>query len=73
MRPGPGLLLLAATCSLLVVLGCGDVERVEFIKGGSELGVNYGTFGVGRGWMPGFGLYVSEADIERIVAFERAL
>jgi mono/diheme cytochrome c family protein len=48
-------------------------DQVEFIKAGSELGVNYGVFGVGRGWMPGFGLYVSEADIERIVAFERSL
>jgi len=48
-------------------------DQVDFVISGSELGKNYGVFGVGRGWMPGFGFTVSQADIERIVKFERAL
>lgn len=51
-----------------------DVEdHVQFVIRGSELAVNYGINGIGRGWMPAFGQLLSEQDIRLIVAFERTL
>ena len=48
-------------------------DQVEFIIRGSVLAEAYGTNGIGRGWMPGFGQVLSQEDIELIVAFERSL
>lgn len=48
-------------------------DHYEFIVDGSENGQPYGVNGIGRGWMPGFGAVLSEADIRLIVEFERSL
>ena len=48
-------------------------EHIAFIIRGSGLGENYGTNGLGRGWMPGFGQVLSEEDIRLIALFERTL
>jgi mono/diheme cytochrome c family protein len=48
-------------------------DHYEFIVAGSENGQPYGVSGIGRGWMPGFGTTLSEADIRLIVEFERGL
>ena len=39
-------------------------DQVDFIIKGSENGKQYGVNGVGRGWMPGFGTMLSEADLD---------
>jgi len=48
-------------------------DHYEFIVNGSVNGQAYGVNGIGRGWMPGFGAALSEADIRLIVEFERSL
>ena len=48
-------------------------DHLDFIIGGSVNGQAYGLNGIGRGWMPGFGTVLSEADLMLIVKFERAL
>ncbi len=48
-------------------------EHVDFIINGSENGIGYGTNGIGRGWMPGFGAVLTEEDIRLIVEYERGL
>lgn len=48
-------------------------DHVAFVIRGSELAKTYGVNGLGRGWMPGFGQVLSQADIEAIVAYERSL
>lgn len=48
-------------------------DQVEFIIRGSNLAEDYGVNGLGRGWMPGFGLVLSEEDIRLISLYERSL
>lgn len=48
-------------------------DHIDFIIRGSVLGESYGTNGLGRGWMPGFGQLLSEEDIRLIALFERTL
>ncbi|HAX82351.1 MAG TPA: hypothetical protein DCY40_07290 [Actinobacteria bacterium] len=48
-------------------------DHYDFVVGGSTNGVQYGVNGVGRGWMPGFGAMLTEADIMLIVQYERTL
>ncbi len=48
-------------------------DQYEFILNGSVNGRAYGVNGIGRGWMPGFGAVLSEADLRLIVEFERSL
>lgn len=48
-------------------------DHLGFIVNGSENGKAYGVNGVGRGWMPGFGVVLSEEDLKLIVTFERTL
>jgi mono/diheme cytochrome c family protein len=48
-------------------------EQLDFIVNGSENGQAYGVNGIGRGWMPGFGAVLSEADLRLIVRFARVL
>jgi len=48
-------------------------EHYDFVERGSDNAVGYGANGIGRGWMPGFGAMLTEADIRLIIAFERAL
>jgi mono/diheme cytochrome c family protein len=50
-----------------------EEDQVDFIIKGSNEAENYGVNGLGRGWMPGFGQILSEADIRLIVAYERSL
>jgi mono/diheme cytochrome c family protein len=51
-----------------------DIEdQIEFVIDGSELGEDYGVNGIGRGWMPGFGMVLTREDIELIIKFERSL
>ena len=48
-------------------------DHVDFVVRGSENAIGYGANGIGRGWMPGFGAVLTQADLDLIVAFERAL
>ena len=48
-------------------------DHIDFIIRGSQLGENYGTNGLGRGWMPGFGQVLSAEDIRLIALYERTL
>jgi mono/diheme cytochrome c family protein len=48
-------------------------NQLRFIIEGSDSGKQYGVNGVGRGWMPGFGAVLSEADLRLIVTLVRAL
>lgn len=48
-------------------------DQVEFVIGGTDQAVHYGVNGLGSGRMPGFGMLLSEEDIEMIVMFERSL
>jgi mono/diheme cytochrome c family protein len=48
-------------------------DHFDFVVRGSENAIGYGANGIGRGWMPGFGAMLTQADIDLIVAFERAL
>ncbi len=50
-----------------------EEDQIDFIIRGSALAEAYGTNGIGRGWMPGFGAVLSQEDIELIVKFERSL
>lgn len=50
-----------------------EQAHLDFLINGSVAGQQYGLNGVGRGWMPGFGTVLSEADLMLIVKFERAL
>lgn len=47
------------------------VDMYDFLAAGSESGAAYGVNGVGSGRMPGFGLVLSQDDIEKIVAYLR--
>ena len=46
-------------------------DMKEFIAEGSELGDGYGINGIGRGYMPGFGTALSEADLDLLVEYLR--
>ncbi|MDH3540815.1 MAG: cytochrome c, partial [Acidimicrobiia bacterium] len=48
-------------------------DQYDFIVKGSVNGQPYGVNGIGRGWMPGFGAVLTEADIRLIVEYERSL
>jgi mono/diheme cytochrome c family protein len=48
-------------------------DQLDFIVNGSENAKQYGVNGVGRGWMPGFGTALSDADLRLIVTLVRAL
>ena len=48
-------------------------DHYEFILNGSVNGQAYGVNGIGRGWMPGFGAVLSEADLRLIIDYERSL
>ncbi len=48
-------------------------DHLDFIINGSENAKAYGINGIGRGWMPGFGFILSEADLRLIIEFERWL
>jgi mono/diheme cytochrome c family protein len=48
-------------------------DHLDFVINGSVNGQAYGLNGIGRGWMPGFGTVLSEADLTLIIKFERAL
>lgn len=48
-------------------------DQLAFVIRGSQNGQAYGVNGIGRGWMPGFGTVLSEADLRLIVQFERVL
>ncbi len=51
-----------------------DIEdHYDFVVAGSANGAQYGVNGIGRGWMPGFGAMLSEADIRLIIQYERAM
>jgi mono/diheme cytochrome c family protein len=56
-----------------VVLFPDPQDHLNFIINGSEPAVAYGLYGIGRGWMPGFGTILSEYDLMLIVTFERSL
>lgn len=49
------------------------LDQVSFIIEGSEFHANYGVNGLGSGRMPGFGMVLSERDIQLIVMYERSL
>ena len=48
-------------------------EQVEFISNGSQANSGYGTRGIGSGRMPGFGLLLTERELDAIVYYERSL
>lgn len=48
-------------------------DHIDFIANGSKYKKQYGVRGIGTGGMPGFGMLLSEAEIEAIVEYERAL
>lgn len=73
LEPGSGALAPSLREGRAVVQFPDDEDHYEFILGGSENGIGYGVNGIGRGWMPGFGTLLSEADLRLIVAFERSL
>lgn len=73
LEPGSGALGPSLRQQRSVVQFPDAEDHVEFIINGSVNGVGYGVNGIGRGWMPGFGATLSEADIELIVAYERSL
>ncbi len=48
-------------------------DQVKFVIKGTDQAAHYGVNGIGSGRMPGFGMVLSEEDIELIVMFERSL
>jgi mono/diheme cytochrome c family protein len=48
-------------------------DMVSFVSTGSQFQKPYGTRGIGSGRMPGFGMVLSEKQIEQIVEYERSL
>jgi mono/diheme cytochrome c family protein len=71
--PGSGAWAPALTGGRSVVQFPDVEDQVDFVIRGSNLAEAYGTNGLGRGWMPGFGQLLSEEDIRLIIAFERSL
>ena len=41
-----------------------ETQQEDFIRGGSELGIQYGAAGQGSGQMPGFGSRLDDALVE---------
>ena len=73
LEPGSGALGPSLRDSRSIVQFPDFEDHYEFIVQGSENGQPYGVNGIGRGWMPGFGTVLSEADIRLIVEYERSL
>ena len=73
LEPGSGALGPALRASRSVVQFPDAEDHYEFIVVGSDNGQPYGVNGIGRGWMPGFGAVLTEADIRLIVDYERSL
>jgi mono/diheme cytochrome c family protein len=48
-------------------------QHAQFITDGSEFGIGYGVNGQGSGRMPGFGLTLTEEQIDAVVEYERGL
>ncbi len=46
-------------------------DMKKFLSEGSQLGVGYGVNGIGRGYMPGFGMVLSEADLDLVIQYLR--
>ncbi|MDH5504696.1 MAG: cytochrome c [Acidimicrobiia bacterium] len=46
-------------------------DMKKFLSEGSQLGVGYGVNGIGRGYMPGFGTVLSEADLDLVIQYLR--
>lgn len=46
-------------------------DMKKFLSEGSTLGVGYGVNGIGRGYMPGFGTVLSEADLDLVIQYLR--
>ncbi len=46
-------------------------DMADFIANGSELGKPYGVNGQGRGFMPGFGMVLTQDDLELIIQYLR--
>jgi len=72
-EPGSGAWAPALTGGRSVTQFPDEADQLDFIIRGSVLAEAYGTNGIGRGWMPGFGQVLSEDDIKLIIAFERSL
>ena len=73
LEPGSGALAPSLRDGRSLVQFPDAEDHYEFILNGSVNGQAYGLNGIGRGWMPGFGAVLSEADIRLIVEFERSL
>jgi mono/diheme cytochrome c family protein len=73
LEPGSGALGPSLRDGRSLVQFPDEEDHYEFILNGSVNGQAYGVNGIGRGWMPGFGAVLSEADIRLIVEFERSL
>lgn len=73
LEPGSGALGPSLRDRRSVIQFPDEEDHVEFIINGAENGIGYGVNGIGRGWMPGFGATLTEADIRLIVAYERSL
>lgn len=73
LEPGSGALGPSLRDGRAVVQFPSAEDHYEFILNGSDNGIGYGVNGIGRGWMPGFGTLLSEADLRLIVEFERSL
>jgi mono/diheme cytochrome c family protein len=73
LEPGSGALGPSLRDGRSIVQFPGAEDHYDFIVNGSVNGQAYGVNGIGRGWMPGFGAVLSEADIRLIVEFERSL
>jgi len=72
-EPGSGALGPSLREGRSVVQFPDEADHLEFLVKGSENGVQYGLNGIGRGWMPGFGTVLSEADLMLIVKYERVM
>jgi mono/diheme cytochrome c family protein len=72
-EPGSGALGPALRANRSVIQFPDADDHYEFIVEGADNGQPYGVNGIGRGWMPGFGAVLTEADIRLIVDFERSL
>jgi len=73
LEPGSGALGPSLRDGRAIVQFPDAEDHYEFILNGSVNGQAYGVNGIGRGWMPGFGAVLSEADLRLIVEFERSL
>lgn len=72
-RPGSGAWAPALAGGRAVVQFPALEDHITFITRGSNLAENYGVNGLGRGWMPGWGEVLSEADLRLIALYERSL